>query len=60
MSKIKQQEMTIAEYNEMLMDEAFAMLMDAKESLKKAKVHIKMADRAIDLAQSTLGEGKKE
>ena len=60
MSKIKQQEMTIAEYNEMLMDEAFAMLMDAKESLKKAKVHIKMADRDIDLAQSTLGEGKKE
>lgn len=57
---MKTEEMTIAEYNEMLMDEAFAMLMDAKESLKKAKVHIKMADRSIDLAQSTLGERKKE
>ena len=51
--------MTIAEYNEMLMDEAYSMLMDAKESLKRANVHIKAANRAIDLAQSTLGERKK-
>ena len=57
---MKTEEMTIAEYNEMLMDEAFAMLMDAKENLKKAKINIKLANHAIDSAQDALtGRNKK-
>lgn len=59
MSKDKQ-EMSIAEYNELMMDKALEMLLNAKYRLDIAERGIKKARGDIDNAVGQLAERKKD